>query len=427
MKKIHLFLYKYRALLGIVPIVAGILYFIFDPERTFNKWMLIVGICILFLGLCIRIWTAMYNWENINSEEPEAVNGLITNGPYRYCRNPMYFSAIMLTFGFSLIFSSWEVVLLFWIPTILLHVQQIYVEEKFLNNMCDIIYREYTQKVPRLIPYKGKVKEIQPMGKPNWKRGLQRDAGPIFGGIVFVLSVLLLAPFIEYDFWFMGITFGVTIILNFFIVGKIKASAKKIKPIPSTAPPPVLTQPLRYVLFPPKHLLAQIRLPREEEAYTVLDLGCGPGYYTIPIAQMIKGRVIALDIREKMTSITQKRAAKKRVDNISTITGDAKQIPLPDQSVDLICIYLVLGEIMHLTEAIEECRRVLKSNGTISIMESIFDDHYQTLEETKALFHSKGWDSTVTERKRTYYLLTLKSQLSAQKTNLGRQKIKTGV
>ena len=146
MKKMHLLLYKYRVSMGIVPVVAGILYFVLDENRRFSKTMLGIGATVMSIGIVLRIWTAMYNWENINSVEPIATNGIITNGPYRYCRNPMYFSAIILTLGFSLIFGSWQVVLIAVLPTIVVHLHQIYVEERYLINICDEFYDLYKQK-----------------------------------------------------------------------------------------------------------------------------------------------------------------------------------------------------------------------------------------------------------------------------------------
>ena len=60
----------------------------------------------------------------------------------------------------------------------------------------------------------------------------------------------------------------------------------------------MLDNPLRRLLHDPEHLLAGF----VTEGATVLDIGCGPGTYTIPMARMVgpAGKVIALDIQEKM-------------------------------------------------------------------------------------------------------------------------------
>jgi len=56
-------------------------------------------------------------------------------------------------------------------------------------------------------------------------------------------------------------------------------------------------------------------------------------------------------------------------------------------------------------ESINEMVRILKSMGRISIMESIFDDHYLNVQEVKALFEKKGFSFELVEKKKTYYIL----------------------
>ena len=415
MKRIHLFLYKYRVLMGVLPVAIGILFFVMDENSRFNKTMLGIGSIIMLIGTILRIWTAMYNWENINSIEPIATNGIITNGPYRYCRNPMYLSAIILTLGFSLIFDSWQVVAIAVLPTIGVHLHQIYVEERFLINICNDFYETYKKKVPRLIPFRGKVVDISAQGKANWKRGLQRDAGPIFGGIVFIFLIFALMPFLKYDYMFLLITFVITVVLNFVIVGKIKSDAAKVKLIPSTAPAHVLLQPLRYILFPITGYMEKLKMNTTSENYVVLDLGCGPGYHSIPLAKKINGTLIAFDIRDKMIKITRQRAEKKKIHNIKYVQGDSAAIALPDNSVDLICINLVLGEIVKLEESLDEFLRILKATGEISIMESIFDDHYMNADEVTLLFKKKNFILDIVDRKKTYYILNAKINKNATK------------
>ncbi len=54
----------------------------------------------------------------------------------------------------------------------------------------------------------------------------------------------------------------------------------------------------------------EIIKPYVREGSTVLDIGCGMGYFTIPLARLVgeKGQVIAIDIQEQMLSALQRRA-----------------------------------------------------------------------------------------------------------------------
>ncbi len=405
--KTNKILYKYRVPANMLPVAIGITVFCLNPNKIYNFKALTIGTAILTLAFMLRFWVALYNWKNINSHVPEASFGLITNGPYRYCRNPMYLSAILMVTGFSIIFNSIIISLIMIIPTILLHIQQIVFEEAYLNSLVGKEkFSEYKKKVPCLIPYKLKVKDIKPFGKPNWKKGIQNDAGPLFGGITFIFSVIILMPFMEYNSRFLLVACAITVVLNFIIVGKIKSKKPVVKEIPSTAPTFILTMPLRKWLFSPYKVIAKMKLSQNKN-YRVLDLGCGPGFYTLPIAESINGKVVALDIRTKMLDILSQRALKAKVENIKTIEADSKSIPVEPQSFDTVLMFLVIGEIVNPKKTIEEVDRVLKKDGNIYILESKFDDHFQTIEEVKDLFGSEKWNLKIVEQKRSYYILEI--------------------
>ncbi len=64
--------------------------------------------------------------------------------------------------------------------------------------------------------------------------------------------------------------------------------------------------PLRRLLQPPEPILAGL----VGEGQTVLDIGCGMGYFSLPLARMVgmNGRVIAADLQEKMLAGLKRRA-----------------------------------------------------------------------------------------------------------------------
>jgi len=69
--------------------------------------------------------------------------------------------------------------------------------------------------------------------------------------------------------------------------------------------------PLRRLFHKPQHMLA----PYVQEDMTVMDVGCGMGYFSIAMAKMVgdSGRVIAVDLQQKMLNITLKRAKRAGV------------------------------------------------------------------------------------------------------------------
>ncbi|MBC8457841.1 MAG: class I SAM-dependent methyltransferase, partial [Deltaproteobacteria bacterium] len=73
----------------------------------------------------------------------------------------------------------------------------------------------------------------------------------------------------------------------------------------------LLLNPLRKLLENPDKILG----PFVQEGMTVLEPGCGMGYFTLPLARMVgpKGRIVAVEIQQKMLSALERRARKEGV------------------------------------------------------------------------------------------------------------------
>lgn len=100
----------------------------------------------------------------------------------------------------------------------------------------------------------------------------------------------------------------------------------------------------------------------DQQIKTVLDLGCGTGRFTEALAAYFDAQVVGLDPSTKM--LAQARA-KQRDPRVRYELGRAEDIPLPDDSVDLIFISMVLHHFDNTAVAARECRRVLKPKATL--------------------------------------------------------------
>ena len=71
----------------------------------------------------------------------------------------------------------------------------------------------------------------------------------------------------------------------------------------------VLDNPIRRLIHDPQKILGGYIEPGQ----TVLDLGCGPGTFSIVMAKMVgeSGKVIAVDVQEEMLQILRKKAARQ--------------------------------------------------------------------------------------------------------------------
>ena len=79
------------------------------------------------------------------------------------------------------------------------------------------------------------------------------------------------------------------------------------------------------------------------QGMTVIDYGCGPGFFTLPAARIVgpDGIVYALDIEQKMVALIGDRAAELGLDNVKAVLNEAHAAPLPDAVVDFAICALV--------------------------------------------------------------------------------------
>lgn len=110
----------------------------------------------------------------------------------------------------------------------------------------------------------------------------------------------------------------------------------------------------------------EIAKPLENEVW--LDLGCGPGYFTLPLAEMVK-TVYALDISKEMLDICKMRASELDLNNIEYILSDSEKIDLPDNSVDNILMCNIYHEIDNRKNALKQLYKILKPSGNIYLID----------------------------------------------------------
>jgi len=106
-----------------------------------------------------------------------------------------------------------------------------------------------------------------------------------------------------------------------------------------------------------------------EPGQKVLEVGCGPGFFTIPAARIVgeKGSVCALDISPLAVERVQQKIEKEGTTNVETILADATQTGLPDQSFDLIFVFGLARPVGDVESILTELHRLLKPAGILSI------------------------------------------------------------
>jgi len=135
--------------------------------------------------------------------------------------------------------------------------------------------------------------------------------------------------------------------------------------------------------------------------FHVLDYGCGPGSYIMPLAELVgeSGKIYALDIHPLAIQKVQDIASKKRLANVETILSDC-QTGLPDNSLDVVLLYDIFHHLGDRDRVLKELHRILKPDGILS-----FSDHHMKENEIAAEVTNSGLFRLSRKGERTYTFL----------------------
>lgn len=98
------------------------------------------------------------------------------------------------------------------------------------------------------------------------------------------------------------------------------------------------------------------------------DLGCGPGYVTVPLARRV-GRVYGVDAQQAMLDALMENVPADLKGKVVPVLGELPRIPLEDHSIDRAVVVNVVHEIENLAQFNIELRRSLKEGGRLSIVD----------------------------------------------------------
>lgn len=127
----------------------------------------------------------------------------------------------------------------------------------------------------------------------------------------------------------------------------------------------------REQLIPPERLISQMPI---EKNHTLLDVGAGSGFFTIPMAESTSGKVYAMDPDRRMLSFIDNKAKEKGLVNIELIQDYIENLRIQNSSIDFVMASLILHEVSSLTKALSNIFNVLKTGGHLLCLEYEKDD-----------------------------------------------------
>ena len=153
----------------------------------------------------------------------------------------------------------------------------------------------------------------------------------------------------------------------------------------------LLVNPLRKLLQNPDRILS----PFVARGMTALEVGPGMGFFTLPLARMVGpcGRVVCVDVQEKMLQSLQKRARRAGVaDRILTRPCEATSLGVGDLGgrMDFALAFAVIHEVPDIARLLAEIAKALKPGARCLAAEPKMHVSAQEFEQNLAMAAQHG-------------------------------------
>ena len=104
---------------------------------------------------------------------------------------------------------------------------------------------------------------------------------------------------------------------------------------------------------------------------TILDWGCGAGFFAVPAAQLVgeAGKVVAVDVQPEMMAATHKAAEEAGLANIKVMKAEEHELPAELADFDWVVLAYVLHEVHKPRRLIELAQKALRPDGRLLVVE----------------------------------------------------------
>ena len=151
-----------------------------------------------------------------------------------------------------------------------------------------------------------------------------------------------------------------------------------------------LSNPLRRLIHNPRKILGSYI----NKGMTVIDLGCGPGYFTTWLARMVgeEGMVIAADLQQGMLEkVIEKIRGTDLEQRIKIHKCQDDKIGVSEK-VDFVLAFWMVHEVPDQQKMFEELRSILNQGGRILVIEPKFHVTKESFKKMITLIESAGFE-----------------------------------
>ncbi len=128
-----------------------------------------------------------------------------------------------------------------------------------------------------------------------------------------------------------------------------------------------LLRPERLERLDPLVILSLCQVDRHD---TLADIGCGPGYFTLPLAKhLTHGKLYALDIDDEMLAACRQRVAAARLGNVEVLKCGEFDFPLARNSLDGAFVAFVVQQSADKPRFLQAVGELLRPGGWCCVLE----------------------------------------------------------
>lgn len=145
---------------------------------------------------------------------------------------------------------------------------------------------------------------------------------------------------------------------------------------------------------------------------SVLELGCGPGWFSPTIAaRLTSGTLTLCDVQPEMLRLAAERLSAHG--NVRQLVTDGTSIPVADGTFDAVLLSAVLGEVPDRKACLREVRRVLRDHGTLTVVETRRDSDFIRRNDLMKLAEDSGFSCVASWGPRWEYTVRFRSSRTA--------------